>query len=91
MTGISDVNHSLGNVHNDDSYDESLIDFFENKASKYNIDEDSDFSDDSSTCSDDGCDAGHTTLNKKSRHSQEKYIPDAGDILVKKAENVKHA
>eukprot|EP00957_Ditylum_brightwellii_P201995 15328115-Ditylum_brightwellii.AAC.1 len=81
MTGISDENYSHGNINNDDNDDESLIDFFENEASKYNIDGDSDFSDDSSACSDDRGDIRHITLSKKSRCSQKQYIPDAGDIL----------
>eukprot|EP00957_Ditylum_brightwellii_P040736 3083395-Ditylum_brightwellii.AAC.1 len=89
MTDTRDVNCSCGNVNNDDSDDELIINFFENEASKYGIDEDSDFSNDSSALSDDGSDAGHTILKKESRCLQKQYIPNAGDIIVKK-EGSKH-
>eukprot|EP00957_Ditylum_brightwellii_P157810 12011835-Ditylum_brightwellii.AAC.1 len=84
MTEISDVIFAHGNVHNDDSDDGLIINCFENEASKYDINEDSAFSDDSSAFSDDGGDAGHTMLKRDFRCSGKQYIPNAGDIIVKK-------
>ena len=65
-----EVNEDTTSDSDDISDDELLINIFENEASKYGMDENSDFSDDSSAFSDECGDGGHTILKNESRSSQ---------------------
>eukprot|EP00957_Ditylum_brightwellii_P134956 10289786-Ditylum_brightwellii.AAC.1 len=84
MADGSDINCAHGNVNDDFGDDDLPISFFENEASKYDMDEDSDLSDDSNAFSDECGDAGHTILKNKSKSTQKQHTPNSEEIIAKK-------